>query len=298
MTSRRKRINTGKPFEAKVTEAVRRLYPFATVRSNVKLPASITKGWRQIDTLLKQGDNLVDFDAKDHKRHIGIDTIAAYDFKLRDEQVQNGVIVSNSQYANSAVNAADHLGIKLTHLIDSADPNNHFHIASKTLIEELTVQSLSFGIHNWESLPIDPDLLKINLVLKDGTRLPAYTFFRDAWNNGRIPREKGDHRYTLSSQGIILSNNEVGIVAEFYFDYKVEKIYRTGLWKLESAHGLHDVVKDEFQTTSNLQSVNLRMKEINSWPIISAEQAGLDKFSMSMSVVNTLPDQPPSLSNP
>jgi hypothetical protein len=291
--------NTGKPFEDKVAEAIRSLYPYDRVETDVRLPAIITEGKRQVDTLLNRGGILTDFDAKDHRRNIGIDTIAAYDFKLKDEQVPNGVIVSNSPYATSAVNAAKHLNVRLTHLINTADKENPFKIAQKTLVTDTFVNSLSFGIRHMgigEGISIDRDLGKAVLIGKTGERATAYEVFRLLWNEGTLLAEKvGYHRYTFSKQKVVMSDGTERVMTEFHFDYIVDITHHYGEWAIKQAEGLYDVTKGSFTTNKDILSAALSAKDVSSWPIITREEAQKRGFAIEVFVISELPEVSPEM---
>lgn len=291
--------NTGKAYENKVSEAIRSLYPRARIEDNVKLPGIITGTERQIDTLVDFNGTLTDFDAKDHKRKIDMDTIAAYKFKLDDEQIKNGVVVSNSPYVETAVKAAEHMDVKLTHLINNTDKDIPFKVAQKTLVEDCYVKSLRFGIKHSSldgGINIHRDLAKAVLVNDDDTeRAEAYTIFQQLWNQGVLKREKpGVWQYTLPSQKVVMADGTVKAVDEFNFIYEVACDYRHGEWEIEKAEGLYDVRKGAFTSNKDVLSASLSTEEIHNWPAISKEEADKQSFGIKLSVVSMLPDVPPS----
>lgn len=289
--------NTGKAYEDKVAEAIRSLYPHGQITTDVKLPAVITGGERQVDTLLNVNNVLTDFDAKDHKRNIGIDTVAAYKFKLDDEQISNGVMVSNSPYAVSAVNAAEHLDVRLTHLIDLSDKEIPFKLSQKTLVTDWHVKSLRFGLRHTsarEGFSIHQDLGRAVLVNEDDSqRANAYDLFRTLWNEGEIEvTQEGYWRYTLKNQKIVMADGTVGTVNEFYFDYEVATGHHSGQWEIEQAQGLYDVKKGSFTTNKDILSKALSAEEVNKWPLISKEEAEKAQFGIKISVTSQLPEAP------
>lgn len=304
MANRRKKRNDGKKFEAKVSDAVRKLYPYAVVRDDVKIPATITGGKRQIDTLVDTGSLVIDFDAKDHRRNIGISDIAEYGFKLEDEDVPLGMMVSNSPYADSAIKAANHFGIKPMHLIDTSDSENQFGIASNTLITVRSIRSLAFGVKHASigKFSVYQDLGRQLLVSDDEkSEATAYEIFQDIlWNSGFLYEEKakdgtykdGHYRYTLPKQQIVMADGERGIVDEFYFDYEVRTTYLEGKWSVKSAKGLYDAAKKTFITNEDVESESLTIEEIQAWPQVSVESLDEKKYGIKIDVIGELPDEP------
>jgi hypothetical protein len=288
--------NDGKHHEKKVDAAVRRLYPNNKVETNVVLPGAISGGKRQIDTLLHHPDGLTDFEAKDYARNVGIDTIANYGFKLEDEQVPHGVVVSNSPYAPTAVNTAKHYDVKLTHLIDTEDKESHFKVAQKALIEDTIVRSLSMGIRDngFEPISVPINLGEAILVNKDDERLPAYNVFQGLWNEELCPSDDGQHTVTMANQKVVMTDGSVVAVTEFRFDYVVETIYRKGEWPIEKAMGLYNVTENSF-TTHAVTSARLSTDEMNKWPQIDKEEANKTTFGMQLTVKSMLPDVPPPM---
>ncbi len=300
---RRRKLNNGKKYEQKVSKMVKKMYPYAVISDDVKLPATITGGKRQIDTLLDLGLHKIDFDAKDHKRNIGIDDIAAYDFKLRDEGVQFGVMVSNSPYAQSALSAATHLGIKPTHLIDTTDGENPFSIASSTLIEVRYVKSLGFGVkHSSVGQPFSvfQDLGRQELIADDGVKTStAYELFKELWNDGFFVEknaefnegEDGGYRYTLKDQAIVMASGEHGIINEFSFDYEIGTEYLEGSWNIEHAQGLFDAAKGVFETNQDITSEPLTLEEIADWPRIEPSKVDKSKYGIRIMTIGELPEE-------
>jgi len=286
----------GKAYERKVSKAVKRLYPNKLVEEDVKRPGVISGGTRQIDTLLHHEEGLIDFEAKDYKRNVGIDTIAKYAFKVKDEQVPNGIMVSNSAYAPTAVNTAKYFNIKLTHLVDTSDKQNRIKVAQKALIEDKVVRSLRMGIHDrgFESISVPRDLTAVVLENEAGQQMTAYNVFQDMWNEGVCPDEDGPHVGTLYNQHVVMTDGRVVPVSEFYFDYIVETIYRKGDWSLLEAAGFFNVTDNSFTTNGNVTSAVLSTDEMNKWPQISKEEASLPGFGIKMEVKSMLPDDPPS----
>jgi hypothetical protein len=299
MARRKRTKNTGKAYESKVSEAIRSLYPGGIVEDNIKLPGVITGTERQVDTLLDLNGVLTDFDAKDHKRKIDMDTIAAYKFKLDDEQIKNGVVVANSPYVKTAIKASEHMGVKLTHLINLSDKDIPFKIAQKTLVEDLYVKSLRFGVRHFSldgGFSLDRDLAKAVLVNDDGSEeVNAYTVFQQLWNQGFLKVTRpGMWQYTLPNQKVIMADGSVKIIDEFNFMYEVTAEYKQGEWEIEEAEGLYDVKKGTFTSNKDLLSSKLSVDQVKDWPVITKEEADKRSFGMKLSVVSLLPDAPPS----
>lgn len=291
--------NTGKAYENKVSEVIRSLYPLGEVKNNVMLPGHITGTQRQIDTLLDVDGVLTDFDAKDHKRKINMDTIAAYKFKLDDEQIQNGVVVSNSPYVGTAIKASEHMDVKLTHLINLSDKKIPFKIAQKTLIEDRYVKSLRFGVKHssiGDGFSLDRDLGKAVLVTDDGLQsLNAYTVFQQLWNQGALKvTGPGMWQYTLPNQKVVMVDGAIKPLDEFNFIYEVDTKYRHGEWEIESAEGLYDVKKGSFTSNKEILSAKLSAEEVNKWPVISKKEVDKQRFGIKLSVVSQLSDALPS----
>ncbi|HWT40399.1 MAG TPA: hypothetical protein VN081_03995, partial [Dongiaceae bacterium] len=294
--SKKSERNTGKPFEAKVAETVRKLYPMAKVEEDIKRPAIITGGKRQIDVLLHHDGELTDFEAKDHKRNIGIDPVAAYSFKLEDEQVKNGVMVSRNPYSSSSVSTAKHLGIKLAHLVDTTDEENPLRVASTTLVIDSFVSSLGFSVYQFdpqEHINLVPDLEKTLLIDGDGNQFSVYTVFQSLWNEGVIPQDEGVHGYAISNQQVVITDGKVVTVAEFHFNYTVGMMYKIGQWTLQSAQGLYDIGEGSLHTNGRIESANLSIDEISKWPTITKEEAENVLHGIEMVVVSPLPDSLP-----
>jgi|GEM_PF-4533262 len=301
---RRRKRNDGKRYEAKVSGIVRKLYPYAVIRDNVKLPSTITPGRRQVDTLVTTNAHLIDFDAKDHKRNIGIDDVAAYDFKLKDENVPMGVMVSNSPYAESAVAAATHLGIRPMHLIDTTDKENPFSIASHTLIKVRYIKSLSFGVRHMSmggDFNVFRDLGKQELISDNEEDVAtSYEVFGELWNSGHLLEEikktNGDvnrmYRYTLSNQKIIMADGTRGVVDEFTFDYEIATEYLEGKWNVKEAQGLYDAAKKTFLTNQSIESEILSIEEMKKWPTVDANKIDEGEYGVQIEVVSELPEAP------
>lgn len=299
-----KKTNDGKEYEAKVSKMVRQLYPQATIRDDVKLPAIITRGERQVDTLLSEGTTQMDFDAKDHKRNIGIDDIASYGFKLKDENVPLGVMVSNSPYAESAIAAATHFGIRPTHLIDTSDEQNLFSVASNTLIVVRYVKSLGFGVSHKSiggNFNVYQDLGKQKLVSDNGDVVsPAYNVFQtELWNSGflleqirELDDQGGSGTYTLSRQKIVMADGTYGIVDKFFFDYEVGVEYLEGKWNVRHAQGIFDAAQKTLLTNQPLESETLSIEEMRKWPTIEASKVDRSKYGVVIEVIGELPDAP------
>lgn len=301
-SNRRKKDKTGKYYEKTVSKAVKRLYPNKRVEEDVKRPASITGGKRQIDMLLHHEEGMIDFEAKDYKRNIGINTIASYAFKVEDEQIPHAVMVSNSPYAPTAINAAKHFNskkkfdIKLTHLIDTDDRQSKFTISQEVLLLDKQVRSLRMGIHHTsiEPISVPEDLTSVILENKTSDRLPAYNVFQMMWNDGVCPSDNGQHIGTLHDQKVVMTDGSVITVAEFSFDYVVETVYKKGSWPLKQASGLYNALDNSFTTNGSVASTRLSVEEINRWPVITKEEAD-DMKGMVLEVLSELPDTPPKI---
>lgn len=301
-SKQRKKKNDGKKYEKKVSKMVRALYPNADVKDDVKLPANITGGQRQVDTLLETDTGKIDFDAKDHKRNIGIDDISAYGFKLQDEGIPLGVMVSNSPYASSAVATAKHFGIRPTHLIDTTDKQNPFSIASMTLIEVRYVKSLSFGVEHSSvggAFSVYQDLGRQELFSDDGERTEtAYGVFEEIWNSGFLIERLDEHNggadgyytYTLPKQAILMADGNKGVVDKFSFHYEVGTQYLEGKWNIEQAQGLYDVAKKSFQTNQTVTSELLDIEELAKWPKVNPEHLDKSKYGVRIEVLAELPE--------
>ncbi|AGL61875.1 hypothetical protein L336_0165 [Candidatus Saccharimonas aalborgensis] len=298
-----KKSNDGKKYEKKVSAMVRKLYPNSEIKDDVKLPATITGGKRQVDTLLDTGTQQIDFDAKDHKRNIGIKDVADYGFKLKDEGVPLGVMVSNSPYAESAVAAAKFFGIRPTHLIDTTDKENPFAIASKTLIEVRYVKALSFGIKHTSvgsGFNVYQDLGRQELVSDDGSHtVIAYDVFKDVlWNSGYLVERieefnngaDGWYAYTLPKQEIVMADGTRGVIDEFSFNYEVGTQYLDGKWNVKHAQGIFDAAKNTFQTNQNVESESLTIEELQNWPKVDPATLDKTKYGIRISVIGELPD--------
>lgn len=295
------RKNDGKKYEKKVSKMVRTLYPEADIKDDVKLPANITGGERQVDTLLETSNGKIDFDAKDHKRNIGIDDISAYGFKLQDEGVPLGVMVSNSPYASSAVATAKHFGIRPTHLIDTTDKQNPFSIASMTLIEVRYVKSLSFGVEHSSiggAFSVYQDLGRQEIFSDDGQRTEtAYNVFEEIWNSGFLLEKLSEHNggvdgyygYTLPKQAILMADGNKGIVDKFSFNYEVGTQYLEGKWNIQQAQGLYDVARKSFQTNQAVTSEVLDIEELQKWPKVDPENLDKTKYGVRIEVLAELP---------
>lgn len=296
-----KKKNNGKKYEKKVSKLVRMLYPGANVQDDVKLPANITRGERQVDTLLKSSSGEIDFDAKDHRRNLGIKDVADYGFKLKDEGISSGVLVSNSPYAKSAVAAATHFGIKPTHLIDTTDKENPFSIATRALIEGRYVKSLSFGVRHMAiggNSNVSQDLGRQELVSDDGKRTQsAYNVFEEIWNSGFLIEKikeysggaDGYYTYTLPKQEIVMADGTQGVVDEFSFHYEVGTEYLEGKWNIQQAQGLYDAAKNSFQTNQNIKSETLSIEDLSKWPKVDPENLDKSKYGVRIQVVAELP---------
>lgn len=296
-----KNNNDGKKYEKKVSKMVRTLYPNADVKDDVKLPANITGGERQIDTLLETEREKIDFDAKDHKRNIGIDDVSAYGFKLQDEGIPLGVMVSNSPYASSAVATAKHFGIRPTHLIDTTDKQNPFSIASMTLIEVRYVKSLGFGVEHSSlggAFSVYQDLGRQELFSDDGERTQtAYGVFEEIWNSGFLIEKLVEHNggtdghyaYTIHKQAILMADGNKGVVDKFSFNYEVGTQYLEGKWNIEQAQGLYDVAKQSFHTNQTVTSEKLDIEELQKWPKVDPEHLDKSKYGVRIEVLAELP---------
>ena len=287
--------NDGKKHENKVDAAIRRLYPNNMVETNAKLPGVISGGKRQIDTLLHAPDGLTDFDAKDHTRNVNIDTVAEYAFKLKDEQVPHGVLVSASPYAPTALNTAKYYGIKPMHLIDTEDKENCFKIAQKTVLEDTIVESLRIGIQEFglEPVSVPVDLSKVLLANDKGEQLPAYGLFQELWNEDKCPSDDGAHTISLHKQKAVMADGRIVAVTLFYFEYTVRTVYRKGKWAVEKSLGLYNASEGSLMTNGIASSV-LSIDEMNEWPEISKEEADRPEYGMRLVAKSMLPDMPPT----
>lgn len=290
-----KALKPGEAHEKKVNKVVKHLYPNSLVEENVKRPGVISRGTRQIDTLLHDNEKLIDFEAKDYKRNVGIDAIAKYAFKVEDEQADSGVMVSTSPYSDTAINTAKHHNVKLTHLVDTADSQNRVGIAQKTLIIDKMVRSLYMRIqHNsLEQISLPTNLAGVELENDDGKRIKAYNAFQQTWNKGTCPDDNGEHVLVLQNQPVVMTDGRVVRVARFCFIYVVVTVYRKGEWRVQEANGLYNVIENSF-ATRGMTSANLSVEEINKWPEISEDEAKNTTFGIELAVKSILPDTPPS----
>lgn len=285
--------NDGKKYENKVLKAIRELYPLSKVEVNQFRPGRISgsKG-RQIDILLTHENQQIDIDAKDYGRHIDMNVVAEYAFKLQDEDITQGIMVANSPYAATALSTAKHFGIKPTHLVDTADPENKFNLFQKTLIEETSLGNVHIGIKHKSLQPINlpPDLRQLILISEDGTQTTAYETFRSLWNDNKCPDSEGDHQIVLANQSIITWEGNVVTVNELTYTYPVKKVYRHGKWEIEETMGLYDAAQESFSTHS-MKSTMMSTSEIDGWDVISKDEANKHSYGMKFITKRLLPDE-------
>lgn len=290
--------NNGKKYEGKVGAMARKLYPSATIKENVKLPAKITSGKRQVDILIDTDLGRMDFEAKDHTRRIGINDIASYEFKLRDEGVSTGIIVSNSPYTKSAIETARHFGnIRPADLIDTADQENHFRISSSVLLKTYYISSCYFSLRHRSELrdtAMDQELGRQRLVSESGDEIQsAYKIIEQLWNSGFLFKKAKQatskidksvaYTYTLSNQKIIaVDDDSILEVDEFCFHYTIDINYREGQWTIKHAQGFYSASENSFHTNQLLESDMLSVEELHQWKPISAEEVAQNKYTIHL----------------
>ena len=284
MTSRRSEKSNGKQYELKLAQILEEMYPAASIRKNVYLPGNITGSRRQIDVLVDEPHGLTDYEAKDHSRNIGIDTIAAYGFKVRDEGVPYAVMVSNSPYAPSAINTAIYHNIRLAHLIDSTDESNGFSISQNVLLENRFIESYAISVRDRSTdggliLPAEVSEMQIWI---DGKLKNAKEILAEKWKSNKLSDELGQHSLIFHNQDVAMVNGDIRPVTEIELIYIVGVSYHKGIWGIEEARGLYDVTGESFRTSSTVTSKILSQEEMSSWPEITVDEANEGKYSMKI----------------
>lgn len=274
----------GKEYEQKLAEILEELYPTALITRDAHLKGVITGGRRQVDVLLENNGALTDYEAKDHTRNIGVDTMAAYASKVKDENVPYAVMVSNSPFANSALKLADYYGVSAAHIIDTGDKTNRFTITQKVLLENFYIKAYSIsirhrGVGSGFSLP--PDVSTLGLVV-DKKLVTAKQLLAEKWQKCELSEAVGSHRLLLANQEVVMADGSTGFITEVEINYIVEASYHEGSWGIEEARGLFDVSKELFTTSSTVTSKILSQDEINKWPEITALEASRRVYGMKI----------------
>lgn len=189
-----------KRYEEKTYLMLKKQYPDLKVNYNDHIKGYDSKTLRQIDVNLYgscKSDFMI-YECRYRKKPINIKGIDEFYGKLKDVKARKGAIVSKSGYTKKAVTYAKNKKIKLYSLVDSNDkklcPNELYTPLLQHFIWPYQYQ-IKYGLMGgFHKISYDPK--KVILETK-GTKLSAYSLFKDLWNSGKLIQDSGEYDFTL-----------------------------------------------------------------------------------------------------
>ena len=290
-----------KSFEDSAKQASSKIFSNQTVKADQKVMGTIGQVLRQID--IKVGENdFIDIECKDHKKPVDLPKVEQFANKLKDENAKNGIIISNSGFTKSALNAAKHYGIKPVVLIDKGHTDaSNFIIKAPVVARAFYVDAISYGVeHNsGQDFRFSPLVWDMVAAEAKNPKRNIYELFRDHWNEGVIDISKeGSYQYKFEGVGVVDLRGDV-IKVDLTYRYIVKADKRKGFAGAESARGFYDINSGAFTSAENIIFEPIEISKISEWTALpDEEEANMQPFEL-IGIV-PLPEEPPlsSYENP
>jgi tetratricopeptide (TPR) repeat protein len=126
-----------KEYEDAICEALRQVYPNATIRRNVKLPGRYSRTKRQIDVLVEYyllgKPAYIIIDAKKYNETIDVKDVDSFIGMIQDVGAVEGILVTEKGYSKAAIAAAHNSPTELTLEIYNLQEIKHFQGQSATV---------------------------------------------------------------------------------------------------------------------------------------------------------------------
>jgi len=253
----RKKKNSGKWFEGKTIEVLRKFYKGLPIHGEKRIETSYD-GHRKIDIGVYNPGNhdYIVFECKDEKRPIGpkaLDQVVA--IKNHGKGVTRVAVVSNNKYTPDTIKYAARENIDLFNLINPEE---------KRLRPVLTVPTLHtfiwLAMFEYKCILFDQEIEIYNAPEKvildnDGTVLEIA---RRLWNNETWERKQGRYKYKYENFNMAQSlENGIKIVPVDNIVFTYEVISKSFLYSapLVKGEGLYDVAKGRFLPSSPYISI-------------------------------------------
>lgn len=289
--------NTGNPtprwksFEESAAQASSKIFSNKTVKPNEKVMGSISQVLRQID--VKVGDEeFIDIECKDHAKPVDLPIVEQFANKLKDENAESGIIISNSGFTSSALKTAEHYGIKAVALIDKGFGSaSKYFVRAPVMACVFYLDSISYGVETvGQDFRFSP--LVWDMKIGDGTGRNIYELFRDHWNDEVVEiTNEGHYEYTFQQVSIIDLRGDM-ITVDLDYRYTVKSDRRKGFAGAESARGFYDINSGEFTSSEDVIFEPIEIGKISEWPEISEGEPLPDQPFQLIGMV-PLPEEPP-----
>lgn len=288
-----------KDFEESARQTSSKVFSNQTVKPNQKVMGSISQVLRQVD--VKVGDeDFIDIECKDHKKPVDLPKVEQFANKLKDENANSGIMISNAGFTKSALRTAEHYNIKPVVLVDKghADTSN-FIIKAPVLAEGFYLDSISYGLEQTgQDFRFSP--LVWDMHVSDGSDPPRsiYELFRDHWNDGTIDITKeGSYQYRFEQVPIIDLRGDV-IIVDLTYRYIVKADKRKGSAAAQIARGFYDLNNKSFTSSEDIVFEPIEIDKISEWEELGDETTPAQPFRLIGKF--PLPDEPPlsSYTNP
>lgn len=287
------RLPRWKNFEESARQASTRIFHSRTVTPNQRVMGSISETLRQID--IKVGDvELIDIECKNHSAPVDLPIVEQFANKLKDENANEGIIVSNSGFTESALKTAKHYNIKPVALIDRghADTSN-FILRAPVLAKGYYLNAISYSVSTSgivQDFRFSP--LVWDMKIADDSGRNIYELFRDHWNEGIIEvTQAGHYQYDFTKVPIIDLRGET-IIVDLKYIYVVESEARKGSAGAESARGFFNLHDGSFVSSEDVIFEPILLDSIDSWPALAGDES-LPEGTLQLQGIIPLPVEPP-----
>ena len=273
---------TGKYFEKKTVDLIKKLQPNNKVHHNIKLMGKLSKKKRQIDVFVEPNEfDFLIFECKDHNRPIDLDTFGIFHSLLEDVGGEKAAMVSNSPYSEGVQNLAEAKNIDLLHIIDSGDPKIRTFLKAPVLLIDSKLKNFQMGFQTTsaftEGLPFDPIIQGQHFT---GT---GKDYIKHLWNNtDLLSEETGSFEFVLENVSVLSVRGNPIHMDKITLRYGVAKEHYLGELEIINTEGIYNVKERSFQTKS-LETEPLNAYEVEKvWKMIPEEEAKNMKVSMGV----------------
>jgi len=259
MESNNKNLPKWKKFEEFVASIQKKLTPHAKVtpnefiigKSNIK---------RQIDISVRynlgQFNILAIIDCKDWSKPVDIADVGSFADLVEDVSSNKGAIICNAGFTDGAKKRAVEKGIDLFMAVDAENLDWPVYIALPVLcdLRRLKTYNLNFSYTSPAPFTLPAgDPMYFEIYRKDNTLNDiVINLLNKAWNEGRLPREEGEHenlRFIQDDAYTKVGDFLYGPV-DITIDILIEKKLFFGNVPLKKGEGFADTITGKFTAKS------------------------------------------------
>ena len=179
---------SGEAFEKLAEDIFNKLKKFQneySVQHDVLLDSQFGK--RQFDILIKHEmagfEYFTAIECKDHKSKISIKEIDNFESKLRDVNIQKGILISRNGFSNSAISKAKNTNISLCTAHEALSENWKIDVELTIYINEVLPKRFS-PVFTHKVVNTDDSISMDSLIIND---IEIKEFFKNAWQNNELP---------------------------------------------------------------------------------------------------------------